>query len=60
MNTPKSLFPGARVAILGASSPSRDISGEEKAAAVRAMGFEPVLYPSATAVYGFYAKAYFA
>lgn len=55
MNTPKSLFPGARVAILGASSPSRDISGEEKAAAVRAMGFEPVLYPSATAVYGYLA-----
>lgn len=55
MITPKSLFPGARVAILGASSPSPDISAEEKAAAVRAMGFEPVLYPSATAVYGYLA-----
>lgn len=55
MITPKPLHPGARVAILGASSPSRDLSAEQKAQAVRDMGFEPVVYASATAVHGYLA-----
>ena len=52
MIRPKSLQPGDRLAVLGGSSPT-SVSVEELTAAVRKMGLEPVLYPSATAKHGY-------
>ena len=52
MIRPKHLQPGDRVAVLGGSSPTSKTS-EELTQAVRDMGLEPVLYPSATSRYGF-------
>lgn len=46
MRTPKPLFPGARVALVCASSAVPEERLEPAAAAVRALGLEPVLYPS--------------
>lgn len=44
--TPEPLHPGARVALLGASSAIREDRLEPSVASVRAMGLEPVVYPS--------------
>jgi muramoyltetrapeptide carboxypeptidase len=52
MIRPKSLQPGDRLAVLCGSSPTSK-SAEELMQAVRDMGMEPVLYPSATARHGF-------
>ena len=52
MIRPKHLQPGDRVAVLGGSSPTSK-TAEELTRAVRDMGLEPVLYPSATARHGF-------
>ena len=52
MIRPKSLQPGDRLAVLCGSSPTSK-SAEELMQAVRDMGLEPVLYPSATARHGF-------
>ena len=52
MIRPKSLQPGDRLAILCGSSPTSK-KPEELMQAARDMGFEPVLYPSATAKHGF-------
>lgn len=52
MIRPKHLQPGDRVAVLGGSSPTSK-TAEELTKAVRDMGLEPVLYPSATAKHGF-------
>jgi len=52
MIRPKSLQPGDRLAVLCGSSPTSK-SAEELMQAVRDMGLEPVLYPSATAKHGF-------
>ena len=52
MLRPKPLQPGDRLAVLGGSSPT-SVSVEELTAAVRKMGLEPVLYPSATAKHGY-------
>lgn len=52
MIRPKPLQPGDRLAVLGGSSPT-SVSVEELTAAVRKMGLEPVLYPSATAKHGY-------
>lgn len=52
MIRPKALKPGDRLAVLCGSSPT-SIKPEELSAAVRAMGLEPVLYPSATAKHGY-------
>ena len=49
---PKALRPGDRLAVLCGSSPTSK-TPEELTDAVRAMGLEPVLYPSATAKHGF-------
>lgn len=46
MMTPRSLFPGARVALVCASSAVPEDRLEPAVAAVRALGLEPVLYPS--------------
>lgn len=52
MIRPKSLKPGDRLAVLCGSSPT-SLSQEELASAVRAMGPEPVFYPSAMAKHGY-------
>ena len=52
MIRPKSLKPGDRLAVLCGSSPT-SLSQEELASAVRAMGLEPVFYPSAMAKHGY-------
>ena len=52
MIRPKTLQPGDRLAVLCGSSPTSK-SAEELMQAVRDMGLEPVLYPSATAKHGF-------
>lgn len=52
MIRPKPLQPGDRLAILCGSSPTTK-TPEELTQAVRDMGLEPVLYPSATARHGF-------
>ena len=52
MIRPKTLQPGDRLAVLCGSSPTSK-KPEELEKAVRDMGLEPVLYPSATARYGF-------
>ena len=52
MIRPKSLQPGDRLAVLCGSSPTSKTS-DELMQAVRDMGLEPVLYPSATAKHGF-------
>jgi muramoyltetrapeptide carboxypeptidase len=52
MIRPNSLKPGDRLAILCGSSPTSK-TAEELMQAARDMGFEPVLYPSATARHGF-------
>ena len=52
MIRPKHLQPGDRIAVLGGSSPTSK-TAEELTKAVRDMGLEPVLYPSATAKHGF-------
>lgn len=52
MNRPRTLCPGDRLAVLCGSSPTSK-TPEELAANVRALGLEPVLYPSATARHGF-------
>ena len=46
MLTPNSLYPGARVALLCASSAGPEERLEPSIAAVKAMGLEPVVYPS--------------
>lgn len=46
MLTPKPLFPGARVALVCASSAVPEHLLEPSVAAVRALGLEPVVYPS--------------
>lgn len=46
MLTPNPLFPGARVALVCASSAVPEEHLEPAVAAVRALGLEPVLYPS--------------
>lgn len=46
MLTPNSLYPGARVALLCASSAVPEERLETSLSAVRAMGLEPVVYPS--------------
>lgn len=46
MIRPKELFPGARVALLAASSPLSEDMLEPAIESVRVMGFEPVVYPS--------------
>lgn len=46
MLTPQSLFPGAKVALLCASSAVPEERLEPAVAAVRALGLEPVVYPS--------------
>lgn len=56
MLTPKPLFSGARVALVGGSGPLPAPERLEPAvAALRAFGFEPVLFPSATERYGYLA-----
>lgn len=52
MIRPTPLQPGDRLAVLGGSSPTSK-TAEELEKAVRDMGLEPVLYPSATARHGF-------
>ena len=52
MIRPNSLKPGDRLAVLCGSSPT-SLSQEELASAVRAMGLEPVFYPSAMAKHGY-------
>ncbi len=52
MIRPDSLQPGDRLAVLCGSSPTSK-TAEELTRAVRDMGLEPVLYPSATARHGF-------
>lgn len=46
MLTPNSLYPGARVALLCASSTVPEDKLEPSIAAVKALGLEPVVYPS--------------
>ena len=46
MLTPNSLYPGARVALVCASSAVPEERLEPSLAAVRAFGLEPVIYPS--------------
>ena len=46
MLTPNSLYPGARVALLCASSAVPEERLESSIAAVKAMGLEPMVYPS--------------
>lgn len=46
MLTPRSLFPGARVALVCASSAVPEDRLEPAVSVVRALGLEPVLYPS--------------
>lgn len=46
MSTPSSLYPGSRVALLCASSAVPEDRLEPSIAAVRALGLEPVVYPS--------------
>ena len=46
MLTPNSLYPGARVALLCASSAVPEDKLEPSIAAVKALGLEPVVYPS--------------
>ncbi len=52
MKRPESLHPGDKLAVLCGSSPTSK-TPEELCANVRALGLEPVLYPSATARHGF-------
>ena len=52
MIRPKPLKEGDRLAVLCGSSPT-SLTPEQLTAAVRRMGLEPVLYPSATARHGF-------
>ncbi len=52
MIQPKPLQPGDRLAVLCGSSPTSK-TPEELTQAVRDMGLEPVIYPSATARHGF-------
>ena len=46
MPTPNSLYPGARVALLCASSTVPENRLEPSIAAVKALGLEPVVYPT--------------
>ncbi len=55
MLTPRKLFPGARVAILGASGPVTEERLEAGLKAVRSLGLEPVVYPSARSRHGYLA-----
>lgn len=56
LQTPKSLFQGARVALVGGSGPLPSPDRLDPAfAALRALGLEPVLFPSATERYGYLA-----
>ncbi|MEA5038377.1 MAG: LD-carboxypeptidase [Clostridiaceae bacterium] len=55
MIIPKPLEKGARIAILGGSSPSSDYKAEDFVRAAKEMGFTPVLYKSATAKHGYLA-----
>ena len=57
MIIPKPLYKGARVAVLGGSSPSHDYKAADFIAAVEEMGLKPVLYKSATAKHGYLAGA---
>ena len=55
MIRPKSLFPGARVALLCASSPVPPERLEPAIESVRAIGLEPVVYPSCVLRHGYLA-----
>ena len=52
---PKPLFPGARVALLAASSPVPPEKLESAVQSVRAMGLEPAVYPSCSLRHGYLA-----
>ena len=54
MFTPAPLFPGARVALLCTSSAVPDGRLAPAVAAVRALGLEPVVYPSCTELHGYF------
>lgn len=54
MLTPAPLFPGARVALLCTSSAIPDGRLDHVVAAVSALGLEPVVYPSCTALHGYF------
>lgn len=54
MFTPAPLFPGARVALLCTSSAVPDGRLSPAVAAVTALGLEPVVYPSCTALHGYF------
>lgn len=55
MLTPHALYPGARVALLCPSSAVPEGRLKPAVAAVRALGLEPVVYPSCTAAHGYFA-----
>ncbi|NCB63628.1 MAG: LD-carboxypeptidase [Clostridia bacterium] len=55
MILPNSLFPGARVALVCASSAIPEERLAPAREAVRALGLEPVVYPSCTARHGYFA-----
>lgn len=59
MSTPNSLFPGAKVALLCASSAVPENRLEPSIEAVKALGLEPVVYPSCYYVnrHGYFAAA---
>ncbi|MCI2105866.1 MAG: LD-carboxypeptidase [Intestinimonas sp.] len=55
MLSPNPLYPGARVALLCASSAIPEGRLEPAVAAIRALGLEPVVFPSCTALHGYFA-----
>lgn len=55
MIAPRPLVKGSRIAILGGSSPSSEYTAEDFCRAAKEMGFQPVLYKSATARHGYLA-----
>ena len=52
---PTPLSPGDRVALVGPSGPVPPERVQPAVDAVKALGLEPVLYPSATAAHGYLA-----
>ena len=57
MITPKKLFPGARVALVGTSGPVPDGRLEDAVKAVEGLGLVPVVYESAKSVHGYLSGA---
>ena len=55
MITPKPLFKGARVALLAASGPVPNGRHDKAYESVRALGLEPVIYPSCCLRHGYFA-----